>query len=322
MDNQIYKIVVLDRDTIGMDIDISYFSKLGIVEEHSTGNLEETKAWVKDADVIVFNKKRMNEELLKEAKNVKLLCITATGYDNIDLEYTKKRGIVAANVKGYSTASVAQHTISLALYLIEKLPYYDEYVKSGKYSGQHAFSHFSESFYELSGKTWGIVGLGTIGKEVAKIVEAFGCHVIYHSVSGNLQKTKYPHVGFEELLQTSDVISIHTPLSDQSRNLFHKEAFLQMKKTGILINVARGPIVNENDLYEALLNQEIGAAGLDVLAKEPIRVDNPLLNIKDSRKLFITPHLAWASVEARTRCMQEVYKNIEAFTRNMERNVL
>ena len=322
MKNNEVKIVVLDRDSIGMDIDISYFSKLGMVEEHGTGNLEDTKAWIKDADIIVFNKKKMNEELLKDAKKVKLLCITATGYDNIDLEYTKKRGIVATNIRGYSTASVAQHTMSLALYLIEKLPYYDEYVKSGKYSGQQAFSHFSESFYELSGKTWGIVGLGTIGKAVAKLAEAFGCHVIYHSVSGNKQETRYPYVSFSDLLEKSDVISIHTPLSDLSRDLFNAEAFLKMKKTGILINVARGPIVNEQDLYQAIINEEIGAAGLDVLAKEPMRVDNPLLKIKDSRKLFITPHLAWASVESRTRGMQEVYKNMESFTRKIERNVL
>jgi glycerate dehydrogenase len=264
----------------------------------------------------------MNEELLKNARKVKLLCVTATGYDNIDLGYTKSRGIVSTNIKGYSTASVAQHTISLVLYLMEKLPFYDKYVKSGTYASQDAFSHFNETFHELAGKTWGIVGLGNIGTAVAKIVEAFGCNVVYHSVSGHKQETKYELVSFNKLLQVSDVISIHCPLTELSKGLFNAEAFSKMKETAIFVNVARGPIVEENDLYQAIITNEIGAAGLDVLSKEPMTKGNPLLKIKESNKLFITPHLAWASIEARTRCMKEIYMNIEAFMDNKERNVL
>lgn len=316
------KIVILDRDTIGMDIDVSMFQEFGNVEEYPTITVEKTREKIQDADILIFNKTKMNEGLLKDAKKVKLLCVTATGYDNIDLDYTKSRGIVSTNVKGYSTASVAQHTFALAMYLIEKLPFYDRYVKSGEYAGQTAFSHFSETFHELDGKTWGIVGLGNIGKAVAKIAEAFGCRVIYYSVSGHKQNTAYEAVTFDALLEQSDVISLHCPLTDLSRNLFAKEAFCKMKKTAILINVARGPVVNEKDLYEALSKEEFAAAGLDVLEKEPMTKDNPLLKIKDSKKLFITPHLAWASVEARTRCMQEIYQNITAFLNNQERNVL
>lgn len=322
MEKNKLKIVMLDRETIGMDVDVSAFKKLGIWQEYATGTMEETKKWVKDADILIFNKTKMNEELLKDAKKIKLLCVTATGYDNIDLNYTKSRGIVATNVKGYSTASVAQHTIALALYLIEKLPFYDQYVKSGAYAGQQAFSHFSETFYELEGKTWGIVGLGNIGKAVAKIVEAFGCKVIYYSVSGYKQKEIYEQVSFDKLLKKSDIISIHCPLTELSRGLFNTDAFAKMKETAILINVARGPIVEEEDLYTAIIKEEIAAAGLDVLSEEPMSKKNPLLKIKNSRRLFITPHLAWASMEARTRCMQEIYKNIEAFIEKKERNIL
>lgn len=316
------KIVILDRDTIGMDIDTSIFKTIGKVEEYPTMRVEETKEKIVDADILIFNKAKMNEDLLKDAKKVKLLCVTATGYDNIDLDYTKKRGIVSTNVKGYSTESVAQHTIALALYLIEKLPFYDSYVKSGEYAGQKAFSHFSQTFHELAGKTWGIVGLGNIGRAVARIAEAFGCKVIYYSVSGKKQDLAYEMVSFDSLLESSHVISVHCPLTEKSRDLFDKEAFEKMKTTSVLINVARGPIVNENDLYEALVREEIGAAGLDVLKKEPMAKDNNLLKIQDSKKLVITPHLAWASIEARTRCMEEVHKNISAFLSGEDRNVL
>jgi glycerate dehydrogenase len=316
------KIVMLDRDTIGMDIDVSMFREFGIFEEYQTMSVEDTKEKIEDADVLIFNKTKMNEELLKDAKKVKLLCVTATGYDNIDLDYTKSRGIVSTNVKGYSTASVVQHTFALALYLIEKLPFYDSYVKSGEYAGQKAFAHFGQTFHELAGKTWGIIGLGNIGKAVAKIADAFGCKVIYHSVSGSKQDVSFEAVNFDKLLKESDIISLHCPLTDLSRNLFNKEAFEKMKETAILINVARGPIVNEQDLYEALDNNQIAAAGLDVLKKEPMHLDNSLLKIQDSKKLLITPHMAWASVEARTRCIQEIHQNITAFIKGIERNVL
>ena len=316
------KIVELDRETLGYDIDTSVLKTIGSFEEHEAADLETTRAYIKDADVIIFNKTKMNEELLKDAPNVKLLAITATGFDNIDLEYCKSRGIAAANVKAYSTPAVAQHTFAMALFILEKISYYDEYVKSGKYSSQSGFCNFDEKYNELSGKTWGIIGMGNIGRSVAKIAEAFGCKVIFYSASGNSTCTDYERVDLDTLLKESDVLSIHCPLSDRTRNLINRDTLKLMKKSAILINVARGPVVNDADLAEALNNGTIAGAGLDVLGVEPMEKDNPLGLIKDSRKLLITPHMAWASVESRQRCFDEVLLNIKAFIEGRERNRL
>ena len=291
------KIVELDRETLGYDIDTSVLKTIGDFEEHEAADLETTREYIKDADVIIFNKTRMNEELLKDAPNVKMLAITATGFDNIDLEYCKSRGIAAANVKAYSTPAVAQHTFAMALFVLEKISYYDEYVKSGRYSSQSGFCNFDEKYNELSGKTWGIIGMGNIGRSVARIAEAFGCKVIFYSASGNSTCTDYERVELETLLKESDVLSIHCPLSDRTRNLINRDTLKLMKRNAILINVARGPVVNDADLAEALNNGTIAGAGLDVLGVEPMEKDNPLGLIKDSRKLLITPHMAWASVE-------------------------
>ena len=316
------KIVELDRETLGYDIDTSVLKTIGSFEEHEAADLETTREYIKDADVIIFNKTKMNEELLKDAPNVKLLAITATGFDNIDLEYCKSRGIAAANVKAYSTPAVAQHTFAMALFILEKISYYDEYVKSGKYSSQSGFCNFDEKYNELSGKTWGIIGMGNIGRSVAKIAEAFGCKVIFYSASGNSTCTDYERVDLDTLLKESDVLSIHCPLSDRTRNLINRDTLKLMKKSAILVNVARGPVVNDADLAEALNNGTIAGAGLDVLGVEPMEKDNPLGLIKDSRKLLITPHMAWASVESRQRCFDEVLLNIKAFIEGRERNRL
>ena len=316
------KIVELDRETLGYDIDTSVLKTIGDFEEHEAADLETTREYIKDADVIIFNKTRMNEELLKDAPNVKMLAITATGFDNIDLEYCKSRGIAAANVKAYSTPAVAQHTFAMALFVLEKISYYDEYVISGRYSSQSGFCNFDEKYNELSGKTWGIIGMGNIGRSVARIAEAFGCKVIFYSASGNSTCTDYERVELENLLKESDVLSIHCPLSDRTRNLINRDTLKLMKRNAILINVARGPVVNDADLAEALNNGTIAGAGLDVLGVEPMEKDNPLGLIKDSRKLLITPHMAWASVESRQRCFDEVFENIRAFMEGRERNRL
>ena len=314
------KIVMLDRNSLGDDMDIAIFENLGTFEAYDVADRESCKNRIKDAEVVIFNKTVMDEDMLKNATSVKLLCVTATGYDNIDLEYTGKRGIAVSNVRNYSTASVAQHTFAMALYLLEKISYYDNYVKSGAYSNQLGFSNFDEAYTELEGKIWGIIGMGNIGRKVAKIAEAFGCHVIYYSASGETNLKEYERVDLETLLKTSDFLSLHCPLSEKTRNLINKEALSKMKNSAILINVARGPIVNDEDLYYALEAGQIAAAGLDVLGKEPMEKSNPLSEISDSRKLLITPHMAWASVESRTRCLQEVYRNIEAFINKEERN--
>lgn len=313
-------IVMLDRNSIGFDIDVSIFEKLGNFQYYDSADQAVSKERIKDADVVIFNKAVMNEEMLAEAEKVKLLCVTATGYDNIDLDYARKRGIAVCNVRGYSTAAVVQHTFALALAVLEKLRYYDDFVKSGAYGNQQGFSHFEETYFELQGKTWGIIGLGNIGQSVAKVAEAFGCHVIYYSASGNHQSEEFQRVDFETLCRESDLISIHCPLTEKTKGLMDATAFSMMKPTAVLVNVARGPVVNEEDLYHALMEEKIAGAGLDVLSKEPIAEENPLARIKDSRKLIITPHMAWASIEARTRCMSEIYQNIVAFQKGEKRN--
>lgn len=317
------KIVILERNSVGLDADVSCFEKLGeVVCYPNTLTAKEAGERAKDADIIVANKAPMNEEALKSCSKVKLICEFATGFDNCDLEYCKSRGIKVANVAGYSTAMVAQHTFTLALPLLQKLRYYDNYVKSGAYGAQDKFSHFEVAFNELDGKTWGIAGMGNIGKQVAKIAVAFGCRVIFYSMTGKSTCTEYEQVDKETLLKESDVLSLHCPLSELSRNFIDLEALRKMKKTAVLINVARGPVVNNADLYTALTEGSIMAAGLDVLEKEPIRPDNPLSRIQDSDKLLITPHVGWGSVEARNRCVQEAYKNAEAFLRGESRNIV
>lgn len=304
------KIVMLERDNVGADIDLSYFENLGDVTVYGQTDYEQVVERISDAEVLVINKIPMNEATLKAAKNVKLICVTATGTDNVDMAYCESRGIVVKNVRSYSTESVVQHTFAMLFYLYEKLRFYDDYVKGGEYVNCPRFTFFGEQFHELSGKTWGIVGLGEIGERVAGIARAFGCKIIYYSTSGRNNNDCYERVDFDTLLSDSDIISIHAPLNEQTKHLFTYDAFTKMKSTAYLINVGRGPIVKEGDLCRALNENLIAGAGLDVLEKEPMAADNPLLSIKDSRKLLITPHIAWATTEARARLMENVYRNI------------
>lgn len=317
------KIVILERNSVGTDVSVDCISQLGDVTIYdNTVTVEEVRERVKDADIVIANKSPLREETLREAPNVKLICEFATGYDNCDLDYCTSRGIRIANVRDYCTAMVAQHTFTMALALSQKLFHYDAYVKSGAYSAQSRFSNFDMPFCELEGKTWGIVGMGNIGRRVAKIAQDFGCRVVFHSVTGKSACKEYPRLDKDTLLAESDFLSLHCPLSDLSRNFIDRAALQKMKKTAVLINVARGPVVNNADLYEALEAGEIAAAGLDVVEKEPLALDNPLSKFKDSNRLIITPHLAWASVEARRRCVEEACRNIAAFLRGEERNVV
>ena len=304
------KLVFLDTKTIGEDIDLSAYDALGEVVKYGFSTLEEIPERVKDADVLIVNKIAINEQTIGNAKNLKLVCVTA---NNLDKEYLKKRGIAWRNVAGYSTESVTQHTFALLFYLLEKIRYYDDYVKDEKYINDTVFTHFAEHFNEVNGKTWGIIGLGTIGRRVADIAKAFGARVIYYSASGSPAQEGYEQVDFETLLTTSDIVSVHAPLNEYTKDLMDREAFAKMKKTAIFLNLGRGPIVVEQDLYEALETGEIAAAGLDVLCEEPMSETNPLAKIKDSKKLIITPHIAWASVEARNRLMQIIVEQIREF---------
>ena len=314
------KLVVLERNTVGTDIDVSSFEQFGEVTYYKNTVKEEVFDHVGDADIIIANKAPINEETIGDCPNVKLVCEFATGFDNVDLEYCKKRGIAVTNVVDYCTDSVAQHTFAMALFLFEKLHYYDNYVKSGAYGAQDKFSNFDRRFGELAGKTWGIIGLGNIGKKVAHIAKAFGCRVIFYSVTGKNVCPDYENVSLDMLLKESDILSIHCPLSDLTRNLIDKEALGKMKATSLLINVARGAVVNNADLAWAIKENIIAGAGLDVLDGEPIRPDNPLNDIKDSEKLIITPHMAWGSVEARTRIVEAACENIRVFLEGGVRN--
>ena len=307
------KIVFLDAKSIGEDIDLSGFDRIGEVVKYDFSTSEEARERTKDADVIILNKVVIDEKSIGEAEHLKLVCVTATGTNNLDKEYLDARGITWRNVAGYSTESVAQHTFALLFYLLEKLRYYDDYVKTEKYIGDTIFTHFANRFHELSGMTWGIIGLGAIGRRVADIAKVFGCHVIYYSTSGKNSQPGYERVDFETLLKESDIVSVHAPLDENTKGLMNREAFAKMKKNAIFLNLGRGPIVNEADLAEALEQGVIAAAGLDVLETEPMTEQNPLRRIKDSDKLLITPHIAWASVEARTRLMGIILEQVKDY---------
>lgn len=316
------KIVFLETACLGKGMDYSAFSKIGEVVSYDYTKKEEVPERIKDADIIVVNKIPMNEETLGNANNLKLICITATGTNIVDFAYTNSRGIAVTNVKGYSTPTVVQHTFALYFYLAEHAAYYDNCVKNLEYSKSEMFVHHGPEFHDLKGMTWGIAGLGEIGRNVAKIAEAFGCNIQYYSTSGRNSSSEYKQVSFEELLATSDVISVHAPLNDATLGLFNKEAFLKMKKSAILLNLGRGPIVEEQALADAINTGEIAGAGLDVFTVEPLPLTSPLLSVKEKDRFVFTPHIAWASVEARTRLMEEVYANMEAFLKNEKRNIV
>lgn len=316
------KIVILEANSLGRDIDLTVFGKLGELVIYDQSDAKDTPEKIKDADIVIVNKIPMNEQTLKDAVNLKMIAITATGYNIIDKAYTDSRSIAVANVGGYSTDSVAQHTFALALYLIDQMDYYDKYVKTGEYVKSDIFCHFDKKIFELAGKTWGIIGMGAIGRKVAEIARVFGCRVIYYSTTGKNHNQEYDAVDLDTLLAQSDILSVHAPLNPVTENLMNMEAFRKMKSSAILINVARGPIVNEADLVTALKEGIIAGAGLDVISAEPMKEGNPLLEIQDSGKLVVTPHIAWATGEARQRLTDEVYLNIEAFLRGEKRNLI
>ena len=307
------KIVFLEAQSIGEDVDLSGYDALGEVVKYPVTATGQVPERIADADVVILSKVPVNEATIGAAKNLKLICVTATGTNNLDKEYLDSHGIAWRNVADYSTESVAQHTFAMLFYLLEKMRYYDDYVKNGSYEKDTVFTHFGERFGEIKGKTWGIIGLGNIGRRVAAIAEAFGANVIYASASGRPAQDGYHQVDMDTLLAESDFISVHAPLNEYTENLIDKEHLSKMKPSCIFLNVGRGPIVVEEDLADALEQGVIAAAGLDVLRVEPILPDNPLNRIKDSKKLLITPHVAWASIESRTKLMTIILGQIKEF---------
>lgn len=309
------KIIFLDRKTLGDDVDLSGFERFGEVKIYDMTSPEEAPERVKDADILVVNKVPVNEQTCGGAKKLQLICEAATGTNNLDKDFLARRGIPWRNVGGYSTESVVQHTFAMLFYLFEHVPYYDHYVKSGEYMRSDCFTHFAATFHELAGKRWGIIGLGTIGSRVAQVAQAFGCRVQYYSASGHNHNLLYDQVDLDTLLATSDIISIHTALTDATYHLINQKTLGKMKKSAYLINVGRGPIIDEKALVDALNEGQIAGAGLDVLDKEPMEEASPFWNVKNKDNLLITPHVAWGTVEARQRLMKKVEKQVEEFLR-------
>lgn len=306
------KIVILDGKTLG-EVDYGILKEFGEVKYYDITKSDEVVERVRDANIIITNKVVLTEENLREAKKLEIICEAATGFNNIDIKYVKERNIAVTNLSGYSTNSVVQHTFATALSLIEKLHFYDNFVKSGDYATSGLFTALDKPFYEIAGKTWGIVGLGDIGKGVAKVAEAFGAKVIYYSTSGRNSDSYYERVDFEKLLKSSDIISIHAPLNENTLRLINYDALSKMKKESILINMGRGPIVVEADLAKAIDEEIIGGAALDVFEVEPINKSNVLINVKNKERLVLTPHIGWASIESRERLFNGVVDNIKAF---------
>jgi lactate dehydrogenase-like 2-hydroxyacid dehydrogenase len=307
------KIVFLDRSTIG-DTSVDGIRKFGDLTVYENTTEHQTIGRVRDHEIIITNKVGIGKSVMDAADKLKLVCVAATGVNNVDLEHARSKGIVVKNVSGYSTESVAQATFSSLFYLLHHVGYYDDYVKSGQYARSEIFTHHGRSFWQIAGREFGIIGLGTIGKRVAEIASAFGCRVSYYSTSGKNSYDAYQrHEKLESLLQNCDIISIHAPLNETTLDLIGYEQFRSMKKNAILINMGRGGIVNESDLCKALDERLIAGAVLDVLEKEPIEMSNPLLKLKNADRLLITPHIAWASIEARNLLIEKICDNIEKY---------
>lgn len=314
------KIVMLDRKTLGYDMDVSIFEKFGEFEFFDMSTAQEAKDRIKNADIIINNKVMLSEDVLKNARNLKLIALVSTGLNAVDIKYAERNSIAVCNVAGYSTQSVVQHTFASLLYVFEGLRIYDDFVKSGKYSQTNLFTSYIFPFNELNSKTFGIIGLGNIGGKVAQTAEAFGCSVVYYSTTGKNKSEKYKRLEIDELLKVSDIVSIHCALNEKTENLIDYKRLSIMKKSAVILNMGRGKIINEKDLARALNENMIHSAVLDVMENEPLKKDSPLLNLNNPDKILITPHIAWAAVESRERLLKEVKMNIEAFLKGERRN--
>ena len=302
------KIVLLDAITFG-DTKLECFKKFGEVVIYQKTSFDETKQRVLDADVIVTNKVVISKEIMEQCKNLKLICVAATGMNNVDLKAAKEMNIEVKNVAGYSTASVIQHTFSMLFYLIGHSKYYDDVTKSATYSHSDVFTDVSHPFFEIKGKKWGIIGLGEIGRGVAKVAECFGAKVCYYSTSQKNINRDYMQTDLQTLLQTCDIISIHAPLNEQTKNLLDYDELMQCKDGAVLLNLGRGGIVNEDAIAQIIDERNI-SFGLDVFEEEPFLSYTPLLKVRNKERLYLTPHIAWTSKEARAKLIEGVCNNI------------
>ena len=302
------KIVLLDALTFGAT-DLSGFDTFGEVEIFQTTSKEQTLERITKADVIVTNKVVITDAHMQKCPNLKLICIAATGMNNVDLEAAKSKNIQVKNVAGYSTDSVIQHTFSMLFYLVGHSRYYDEVVKDGTYSKSAIFTDVSKPFFEVKGKKWGIIGLGNIGRGVANIAKAFGAEIFYYSTSGVNRTEDFQRTNLDELLKTCDIISIHSPLNEQTNNLLDYEQLNTLKDGAVVLNLGRGGIINEEAVAKIIDEKNI-SFGLDVLTQEPMRENHPLLSVKNKENLYVTPHIAWTSIQARDALIALTIENI------------
>ena len=305
------KIVCLDAATLGENVDLSVFKKFGEFISYQKTKSDEIVPRLKGVDIVITNKVVIDKAVM-DALNLKLICISATGMNNVDLEHAKAKNIVVKNVAGYSTASVVQHTFALLFELTNRIKFYDHYVKSGEWVKSEIFTYLGADISEIAGKEFGIIGLGEIGRGVAAAAHAFGANVSYYSTSGANKNSEFKQKGLDELLRGSDIISIHAGLNEKTRNLIGERELNLMKEGAILMNFGRGGIVDESAVARAIDGRNLRFAS-DVLETEPMRADHPLLNIKNKENLILTPHVAWGSLEARKRLISLIVKNIEEF---------
>lgn len=303
------KIVFLDAGTMGTS-SLAPIESQGELVAWPNSTPEESVARVSDCDVLIVNKIKVNDRLLDAAPRLRLVCEAGTGINNIDVDACERRGVLVRNVAGYSTDSVVQETFMHILNLLGNGAYFDEVVKSGAYSRSGLFTDYSRPFIEMAGKTLGVIGLGAIGLKVARIGTAFGMKVVYYSTSGTSHSTEYPSVPLERLMRESDVISVHAPYNERTAGLVGEKELRMMKPKAIIVNMGRGGIVVEDALAKVIDEGVIGGAGLDVYSVEPIPADHPLLHTRHPERLSLTPHVAWASIEARERLIQSIADNI------------
>lgn len=309
------KIVLLDAKTLGNISELDVLKTLGDFVSYDTTPEDLLYERVKDAQIVLTNKVVFSQEILEKLPNLELIAVTATGTNIIDMECAKKLGIEVKNVAGYSTKSVAQHTLTLALNFLSQISYYDNYCKNGEWSRSKIFTHLSKGLMQIDGKQWGIIGLGEIGREVARLATSFGAKVAYTSISNQPQEVEYSYQSLEKLLQDSDIISIHSPLTLKTKNLLNKDTLALLKQDCILINVGRGGIVNEKDVTEFLRNKKI-YFGTDVLEDEPMQAGHPFLELSTSDRILITPHIAWAYENSRKVLIQKVIENVKSFLKS------
>lgn len=313
-------ITLLDQQTLGNVKGLDKLSEFGRIYSFPTTSDIEVADRIRNSQIVITNKVRLGREEMDAASGLKLICVAATGMNNIDLDYAAEKGIQVKNVSGYSTGSVAQHTFAMLFALLNHITQNDAYVKTGDYSQSKIFTNLDPEIEELEGKIFGIIGLGTIGRKVAEIAKAFGASVIYYSTSGKHDDPEFHRVPLEEIVSSSEILSVHAPLNDNTKNLIGIKELSVMRKDSILLNMGRGGIVNEKDLAQALDNEMIRAAGIDVFAVEPLPHDHPFLHLKNKERLLLSPHVAWAGKNSRERLVEGIIQNIRDYL-NSERNI-